>query len=183
MILRKRWDIHTHGECSVLLNEDGRELNPQEIVENARVYTVGRRPRWTLLLYIPRALHFYNETLNRMDVVPNRGPHNLYRRSRCKRKKRWGSRETIVVTTTIQYILTIGHPRIHLSMDVQHLHTGMPQCKWDGALVKPLSPSPPLSYTLPQLHTHEYLYTSVAAVTADGCVVSTHTAIRVRIIV
>ena len=36
---------HTYGECSVLLNGHGRELNPQEIVENARVYIVRRRPR------------------------------------------------------------------------------------------------------------------------------------------
>ena len=38
---------HTYEKCSTLqlLNEHGRELNPQEIVENARVYTVRRRPR------------------------------------------------------------------------------------------------------------------------------------------
>ena len=30
---------------------------------------------------------FYNETLNRMDVVPDRAPHDFYRRSRCKRKR------------------------------------------------------------------------------------------------
>ena len=37
----------TYGECSILqlFNEHGRELNSQEIVENARVYTVKRRPR------------------------------------------------------------------------------------------------------------------------------------------
>ena len=99
-------------------------------------------------------------------------------------EKEMDSRETIVVTTTILYSLTIEHPRIHLSMDVQHLHTGRSQCKRDGALVKTSSPPPPsLSYTLPQLITHEYLYTSVAAITADGCAVPTHTIIRVRIIV
>ena len=38
---------HTYGECSTLqlLNEHGRELNPQEIVENAQVYIVRKRPR------------------------------------------------------------------------------------------------------------------------------------------
>ena len=38
---------HTYGECSTLqlLNEHGRELNLQEIMENARVYIVRRRPR------------------------------------------------------------------------------------------------------------------------------------------
>ena len=38
---------HTYGECSTLhlLNEHGRELNLQEIVENARVYTIRRRHR------------------------------------------------------------------------------------------------------------------------------------------
>ena len=37
---------HTYEECSsTLLNEHGRELNPQEIVEDARVYIVRRRPR------------------------------------------------------------------------------------------------------------------------------------------
>ena len=38
---------HTYGECSTLqlLNGHGRELNLQEIVENARVYIVRRRPR------------------------------------------------------------------------------------------------------------------------------------------
>ena len=36
---------HTYGECSTLLNEYGGELNPQEIVENALVYIVRRRPR------------------------------------------------------------------------------------------------------------------------------------------
>ena len=36
---------HTHGECSTLINEHGRELNPQEIVENTRVYIVRRRTR------------------------------------------------------------------------------------------------------------------------------------------
>ena len=37
----------THGKCSSLqlFNEHGRELNSQEIFENARVYTVKRRPR------------------------------------------------------------------------------------------------------------------------------------------
>ena len=36
-----------YGKCSILqlFNEHGRELNSQEIVENARVYTVKRRPR------------------------------------------------------------------------------------------------------------------------------------------
>ena len=77
-----------------------------------------------LSVYIPRALQFtlfYNETLNRMDVVPDRAPHDFYRRSRSKRKR-------------------------------------------DRTLVKP---SPPPN-TLPQLDTHEYLYTSVAAVTVNG---------------
>ena len=39
--------MHTYGECSnlQLLNEHRRELNLQEIVENARVYIVRRRPR------------------------------------------------------------------------------------------------------------------------------------------
>ena len=32
-------------------------------------------------------------------------------------------KETVVTTTTL-YSPTIEHPRIHLSMDVQHLHTG-----------------------------------------------------------
>ena len=38
---------HTYGGCSTLqlLNEHGRELNLQEIVKNARVYIVRRRPR------------------------------------------------------------------------------------------------------------------------------------------
>ena len=38
---------HTYEECSTLqlLNEHGRKLNLQEIVENARVYIVRRRPR------------------------------------------------------------------------------------------------------------------------------------------
>ena len=31
--------------------------------------------------------YFYKETLNRMDVVPDRAPHGFYRRSRCKRKR------------------------------------------------------------------------------------------------
>ena len=37
----------TYGKCSILqlFNEHGRELNSLEIVENARVYTVKRRPR------------------------------------------------------------------------------------------------------------------------------------------
>ena len=37
----------TSGNCSILqlFNEHGRVLNSQEIVENARVYTVQRRPR------------------------------------------------------------------------------------------------------------------------------------------
>ena len=37
----------TYGKCSILqlFNEHGRELNSQEIIENARVYTVKRRPR------------------------------------------------------------------------------------------------------------------------------------------
>ena len=37
----------TYGKCSILrlFNEHGRELNSQEIVENARVYTAKRRPR------------------------------------------------------------------------------------------------------------------------------------------
>ena len=37
----------TYGKCSILqlLNEHGRELNSQEIVENSRVYTVKRRPK------------------------------------------------------------------------------------------------------------------------------------------
>ena len=36
-----------YGKSSILrlFNEHGRELNSQEIVENARVYTVKRRPR------------------------------------------------------------------------------------------------------------------------------------------
>ena len=36
-----------YGKCSIiqLFNKHGRELNSQEIVENARVYTVKRRPR------------------------------------------------------------------------------------------------------------------------------------------
>ena len=41
-------------------------------------------------LYIPRALQFalfYNGTLNRIDVVPDRALHDFYRRSRCKRKR------------------------------------------------------------------------------------------------
>ena len=35
------------GKCSILqlFNENGMELNSQEIIENARVYTVKRRPR------------------------------------------------------------------------------------------------------------------------------------------
>ena len=38
--------ILMYGECSILqlFNEHGRELNSQEVVENARVYTVKRRP-------------------------------------------------------------------------------------------------------------------------------------------
>ena len=36
---------HTYGECSNLLNEHGRELNPEERVENALVYIVRRLPR------------------------------------------------------------------------------------------------------------------------------------------
>ena len=89
-----------------------------------------------LSVYMPRALQFtlfYNETLSRMDVVPNRALRNFYRRSRCKRKI-------------------------------------------DRALVKPsslLPPPPP--YTPPQLKTHEYLHTSVAADTVDGCAVPAHT--------
>ena len=37
----------TYRKCSTLqlLNEHGRELNSQEIVKNARVYTVKRRSR------------------------------------------------------------------------------------------------------------------------------------------
>ena len=37
----------TYGKCTIwqLFNEHGRELNSQEIVENARVYTAKRQPR------------------------------------------------------------------------------------------------------------------------------------------
>ena len=37
----------TSVKCSILqlFNEHGRELNSEEIVENARVFTINRRPR------------------------------------------------------------------------------------------------------------------------------------------
>ena len=61
----------TYGKCSSLqlFNEHGRELNSQEVVENARVYTVKRR-----------FVLFYIDTLSRMDVVPNRELNDFYRK-------------------------------------------------------------------------------------------------------
>ena len=43
-----------------------------------------------LSVYIPQALQstlFYNETLNRMDVVPDRAMHDFYRRTRLNEKE------------------------------------------------------------------------------------------------
>ena len=125
---------HTYGECTTLqlLNEHGREF---KVARNSGkchyIYKEATKMNGGLSVYIPRILQFtlfYNETLNRMDVVPGRALHDFYRRSRCKRKR-------------------------------------------DGTLVKPSSLTPTPPYTLPQLNTHEYLYTSVAAITVDGCAV------------
>ena len=175
-----------YGKCCILQlpNEHGRELDSQEIVENARVYMVKRRVRWSSVkkslfrdtrlieyywgykyrrllrmwghvTYVNRKMHqpitsphvsvsmlralqfalFYNETLSRVGVVPDRALHDFYRRPRCKPKR-------------------------------------------DGALMKPSSPPPLPPYTPPQLNTHEYLYTSVVAVTVDGCAVPAHTYIN-----
>ena len=60
----------TYGKCSILqlFNGHGRELNSQEIVESARVYTVKRQPRWSSERGKKLYLDKFNIILPRLQV-------------------------------------------------------------------------------------------------------------------
>ena len=78
---------------SAVFNEHGKEVNSQEIVENARVYTQYRDDQddqgkcSVYMSLASRFVLFYIETLSRMDVVPNRDLYDFYSKSRCKGEK------------------------------------------------------------------------------------------------